>query len=314
VSELTEERIGGMIFKRGRMEEITYLEKPNLDKPYLVIGFEGWPNAAEVSSFSIQYLIEILKAKKFASIPTENFYQISSSRPVAVIKEGRLMELKVPGNHFYYSSNPFDHDLILFHGIEPHLHWSLFVDLLLDLAGKFDVFQIFTLGGTYDYIPHTYPAMVSALFNHSDLKEKVMQAGLGLTDYTGPISIHTFILEAAKKKGLKAISLWGHAPQYLQTKNVKVIYSVLKNLTELMEIHVDLSELQRTSDYFDQQVNQLVEQDPKLQEVISKLEEVYKRSEKPSHLSRGEEGSKDDKVVYIQAFLKRLEEEDKKED
>jgi len=156
--------------------------------------------------------------------------------------------------------------------------------------------------------------MVSALFNDSNLKEKVIQAGLGLTEYTGPISIHTFILEAAKKRGLKAISLWGHAPQYLQTKNMKVVYSVLKSLTELMEIPVDLSELQRTSDYFDQQVNQLVGQDPKLQEIISKLEEVYKRSEKPSHLSKGEEGSKEDKVVYIKAFLKRQEDEEKKED
>ena len=33
------------------MDEILYLEKPNLKKPYLIIGFEGWPNAAEVSSF-----------------------------------------------------------------------------------------------------------------------------------------------------------------------------------------------------------------------------------------------------------------------
>ena len=82
------------------MEEILYLEKPNLNKPYLVIGFEGWPNAAEVSSSALHFLIEKLNAKKFASIPLESFYQLSSSRPVAVIKEGRLMELKFPGNHF----------------------------------------------------------------------------------------------------------------------------------------------------------------------------------------------------------------------
>ena len=294
------------------MEEIIYHEKPNLHKPILVIGFEGWPNAAEVSSSTLQFLIEKLKAKKFASIPIESFYQISSSRPVAVIKEGRLMELKIPGNHFYYSKDPFSKDFILFHGVEPHLRWSSFVDLLLDLTEKFDVSQIFTIGGTYDYIPHTYPPMVSALFNHEDLKEKVVQAGLGLTEYTGPISIHTFILEAAKKRGLKAISLWGHAPQYLQTKNVKVACSVLRSLLDLTEIKIDLSELERASDYFDQQVNHLVEQDPKLQEVISKLEEVYKRSEKFSPFSN-EEGAKEDKVIYIQAFLKKQEDEEKKD-
>jgi proteasome assembly chaperone (PAC2) family protein len=295
------------------MEEIIYLEKPNLHKPCLIIGFEGWPNAAEVSSSALQHLVESLNAKKFASVPTENFYQVSSLRPVAVIKEGRLVELKLPGNHFYYVKDLPSNDLILFSGIEPHLRWNSFVDLLLDLAVRFDVSQIFTIGGTYDYIPHTYPPMVSALFNHEALREKVIQAGLGLTEYTGPVSIHTFILEAARKRSLKAMSLWGHAPQYLQTRNLKVVYAVLKSLTDMMEMKIDLSELERSGDYFDQQVNHLVEDDPKLQEIISKLEEAYKRSERVSHFSRKEEGSKEEKVIYIQAFLKKQEDEEKKE-
>jgi proteasome assembly chaperone (PAC2) family protein len=295
------------------MEEIIYHEKPNLKKPYLIIGFEGWPNAAEVSSFALQHLIDGLEAKKFASIPTENFYQISSLRPMAVIKEGRLIELKISGNHFYYVRNPLSHDLILFYGIEPHLRWNVFADIILDLAVRFDAPRIFTLGGTYDYIPHTFPPMVSALFNHEELREVVIRTGLGLTEYSGPISIHTFILEAAKKRGLKAISLWGHAPQYLQTKNIKVACAVLKKLIDLTEVEIDLSEIENASDYFDQQVNQLVKEDPKLQEVISKLEEVYRRSEKISAESKKEVGLKEDKVVYIQAFLKKTEDEEKKE-
>ena len=294
------------------MEEIIYLEKPSLHKPYLVIGFEGWPNAAEVSSFALQHLVDSFKAKIFASIPTENFYQISSLRPVAVIKEGRLLELKFKGNHFYYVKNPLSNDLILFYGVEPHLRWNIFADLFLDLAERFGVIQIFTVGGTYDYIPHTYPPLVSALFNHEDLREKVIQAGLGLTEYSGPISIHTFRLEAAKKRGLKAVSLWGHAPQYLQTRNVKVACAVLKRLMNWIEMDIDLSELENASNYFEEQVNHLVEQDPKLQEVISKLEEVYKRSEKIFGASTKEDGAKEDKVVYIQAFLKKMEDEEKK--
>ncbi len=296
-----------------QMEEIIYTEKPNLNKPYLIIGFEGWPNAGEVSSFALQHLVDSLEARRFASIPTGNFYQTSSLRPMAVIKEGRLIELKSPGNHFYYVKTLLSSDLILFHGVEPHLRWDLFADLLLDLAVKFNVMQIFTIGGTYDYIPHTCPPMVSALYNHEGLRENVIRAGLGLTEYSGPISIHTFILEAAKKRDLKAISLWGHAPHYLQTKNIKVVCSVLKRLINLTRIEVDLTELEKAGDYFDQQVSHLVEEDPKLREVISKLEEVYKRSGKIPEPSGGEEGVKEDKVVYIRAFLKKLEDEEKKE-
>ncbi|MGD0919839.1 MAG: PAC2 family protein [Thermodesulfobacteriota bacterium] len=294
------------------MGKIVYLEKPILEKPCLIIGFEGWPNAAEVSSAALQHLVENLKAKEFASVEGEDFYQVPLSRPIGVIKDGRVIEVKSPSNHFYYSKNPLSQDLILLRGVEPHLKWTAFVDLLLDLARSFSVSQIFAIGGTYDYIPHTYPTMVSAVFNREDMRKKVIRAGLGLTEYTGPISIHTFILEAAKKRGLKTTCLWGHAPQYLQTKNVRVVYSVLRTLADLIGIEIDLSELQRASDYFDEQVNHLVEQDPKLQEVIKKLEELYKQAGPSFDLSK-EEGPKDEKVIYMHAFLKKQEDGDKKD-
>jgi proteasome assembly chaperone (PAC2) family protein len=146
------------------------------------------------------------------------------------------------------------------------------------------------------------------LVNHEDLRERVIRAGLGLTEYTGPISIHTFILESARKRGLKATSLWGHAPQYLQTRNIRVVHSVLESLFRITGVGMDLSELEKASDLFKQQVDRLVEQDPKLQEIISKLEEVYKQSGE-----KKEGGTKEDKVIYFQAFLKKQEDEEKKE-
>ena len=295
------------------MERIVYSEAPRLRQPYLILGFEGWPNAGEVSSYAIQYLLDHLKTKRFASIPTEDFYQFSVSRPVATIREGRLIEMRSPVNHFYYSRIRGSRDIIFFHGTEPHLQWDRFVDLLLSLAERFSVSQIFTLGGTYDYVPHTCPPVVSAVFSGEELREKVLEAGLELTEYNGPVSIHTFILEAAKEREMEVISLWGHAPQYLQTKNIRVAYSVLQRMTALTGMEVDLSELARASEYFDQQVNHLVEQDSKLREVIKKLEEIYRQSPSASRLLRKEEEAKDDKVVYIQAFLKRQDDGDKAE-
>ena len=94
---------------------------------------------------------------------------------------------------------------------------------------------------------------------------------------------------------------------------MKVAHSVLKSLTDLTDVKIDLSEMERASDYFDQQVNHLVEQDPKLLEVISKLEDAYRRSEKVSPGSNREGGLKEEKVVYIQAFLKRQDDGEKKE-
>lgn len=183
----------------------------------------------------------------------------------------------------------------------------------MNLALHFEVPQIITIGGTYDLIPHYYPAKVSALFNHQELKEKVLRAGIRLTEYSGPISIHTFILEEARLRGMKAISLWGHAPQYLQAKNVKVVHGVLKGLFSLLGEEIDLYPLHIASEYFDQQINQLIEKDPKLKDMIQRLDETYREEEKSFISPNLKEEKKDDKVIYIQAFLKRQDDEDKKE-
>ena len=295
------------------MDEIDYLEIPKLHQPSMIIGFEGWPNAAEVSSYSVQCLISHFKAKHFATIPIEDFYELTSLRPSAVIKGGRILEVKFPQDHFSYAKiENSSGDLILFLGTEPHFQWRRFVGLLLDVAERLGVSQIVTIGGTYDYLPHTYPAVVSVLFNHDDLKERVTRPGLELTEYSGPVSIHTSILKEAGERGIKGIGLWGHAPQYLQAKNVKVVCAVLQQLIALTGIEMDLSELERASDYFAQQINHLVEQDPKLKEAVSKLEEMYKQSSPSSRLGKKEEELKEEKVVYIQAFLKKQEEEEKK--
>jgi len=76
---------------------------------------------------------------------------------------------------------------------------------------------------------------------------------------------------------------------------------------------MDLSELEKAGDFFNQQVNRLVEQDPKLQEIINKLEEVYRQSGQVPPGEKKEEGMKEDKTIYIQAFLKKQEDEEKKE-
>ena len=48
-----------------------------------------------------------------------------------------------------------------------------------------------------------------------------------------------------------------------------------------------------------------------LEEVIKKLEELYKRAEPPFDLPKKEGGSKEEKVIYMHAFLKKQEDGDK---
>jgi proteasome assembly chaperone (PAC2) family protein len=285
-------------------EEISYSETPTLDRPCMILGFEGWPNAAEVSSLALSQSVDLLKARPFAELSPELFYEFTTLRPAGRILEGRLVDLRLPRNQFYYSTGAASRDVILFLGVEPHLRWATYTDLLIGVARKFGVAEICSLGGTYDTVPHTRPPVVSAVCGGEGLREKALQAGLALTGYEGPVSIHSFIMEKASREGFPTMSLWGHAPHYLQTRNTKVALSLMRRLSGLLNLNLDLSEMRKASALFEQQVQQFVDHDPKLREIVRRIEEAY--AQEVPFAGRGGD-AKEEKVVYLRGFLKRQE-------
>jgi proteasome assembly chaperone (PAC2) family protein len=50
------------------IEEIQFKELPQLKKPVLIAGFDGWGNALKISSGMAAYLIRKLNAKQFAKL------------------------------------------------------------------------------------------------------------------------------------------------------------------------------------------------------------------------------------------------------
>ncbi|MGC9975908.1 MAG: PAC2 family protein, partial [Syntrophales bacterium] len=105
---------------------LVMLEQPQLTSPYIIVGLNGWLNAGEVSTGSIDYLRRKVGARKFAYIDTQGFYiyQIPSSnpdqtmRPHVQINEGLVRKLESPQNDLFFWKSGSDHDLILFLGVE----------------------------------------------------------------------------------------------------------------------------------------------------------------------------------------------------
>ena len=291
------------------MENVVLYETPELKSPYLVAGFAGWPNAGEVSTRTIGYLREKLRAKKFGEIRPESFYDFTSleplTRPVTVIEGGLVKEQSFPANEFFYWKNEKSaHDLIILLGSEPHLRWNEYADSVLQLAERFGVRRIYTVGGTYDKVPHTREPRVSAVVNAPELKEELRKYDIKLTEYKGPSSVHTLLLIASRGRNIGSISLWGHAPDYRLyiyiPVNPKVCYRMLKSLAGMVEIDIDLEDMKRAGDYLDEQIDKVVDQSPELQEYVRKLEEEY---ESAAEYREPAEGS-DTIIEEVEEFLK----------
>src|ERR1700722_7713628 len=91
-------------------DPLEFRERPALDGGTLLLAFSGWMDGGDVSTGTVQRLVDLLGARPFASIDPEPFYllQFPGSmevnalfRPQVKISQGRIVALDMPKNEFY---------------------------------------------------------------------------------------------------------------------------------------------------------------------------------------------------------------------
>jgi proteasome assembly chaperone (PAC2) family protein len=250
---------------------------PDLRHPDMIIALAGWSDAAKVATGTVLYMVRSLDANGFAQIEGDQFYDFSTTRPEVTIDHGLIKLLQLPSNSlFHWKNKKADHDLVFFHGIEPHFHWQKFVDTILDLADVLKVRRIYALGGLYDNIPHTMEPRISGVVNGAELLPVLQKHNIEPINYQGPSSLHSFLLTNFARRNVEAISIWGHAPFYVRVEtNPMACLALVRKLSELMEIEIDLTELIKAGEYLQDMLNRLLAESEELQLYIKNLEEQY---------------------------------------
>ena len=271
------------------MSNLIFLETPELRKPKVLAGFSGWANAGEVSSGAVAYLKGKLNPTKFAELDPDPFYDFTNTRPYGKISEGVIKSLDFVTNEFYYWENLYgEHDIILFLGTEPHLKWRSFTEDFFAAFQDQDPEELILLGSFYDSTPHTREPIVSAAVNDSGARDDLAEYDLQFTDYEGPTSIHAVLEHACEELGIPSISLWTGTPHYLPTANPKAWRAVLRRLLPILGIDLDIQDLRSRGDRLDRQVEQALEQNPKLRRYVRQLENSHLPEEKQEPLRSDE--------------------------
>ncbi|MFH1169075.1 MAG: PAC2 family protein [Chloroflexota bacterium] len=200
--------------------DVIFTEKPELRRPYMVCGINGWVDGGEAATGSVQYLVSRLGARRFADIPLEKFhiFQVPgqlSLRPQIKMEDGLLKEHLFPQNRFYYWLNPSaDNDLILFLGTEPNLNWEAYAAAILRVAGEFGVCRIYLLGGVLDKTPHTREPGVSCTCGSEQLREEMQKYGMQFSSYEGPGRFGTTLLYYCQQRGMPMVCLTARVTYY----------------------------------------------------------------------------------------------------
>ena len=290
------------------MTDLHYLARPSLTNPVVILAFSGWPNAGEIATSTATYLKNRLGARPLATIEADPFFDLTKQRPTAVVFDGLVEEIDRGNIYLYHAPTTGDEpDLIIASSAEPQFRWNYFSDLVFQAARDLGVKTIFTLGGTYDYVPHWLPPMVSVVFSSPKARDLLPpDINLNPAVYQGPVSIHTAILVKGREVGLPVIGLWGHAPVYIQNGFVKMHQRLVDILSKTIGFKLDTSELIDDISDLDRQVEEAVQKNPGLKKYLEELKDEYQspgRDNKPAPRKPGGLGR--GKVISLEEFLNK---------
>lgn len=260
---------------------LNLFRKPEIDRPSLVIGFDGWMDGGNVSTGTIDYLRIKLGALPFAAIEPNDFYILnipgpieltSLMRPQVRYEEGLIKQYDYPSNRFY--AQP-DHRLLLFSGKEPNLQWDRFSDLLWSLCRQFDVQRILFVGSVAGLAPHSREPRITCTLSLPESRKIVDKLGFQVSQYEGPGSFVTHLTRRAVEKNIEMIGMVAEIPAYLQGYNPKCIETMVRCVSSILGLHMACDELRALGEEYEKRVSELVNEQPELAQRVEQLEENY---------------------------------------
>jgi proteasome assembly chaperone (PAC2) family protein len=254
------------------MDPVHRFSRPALRRPRAILAFEGWSDACDAASGAASYLVGQQDVEPFAAIDPEEFFDFQTRRPVIDVDSGGTRSLSWPTTHFYGLERPeWSKDLIVVIGEEPGLRWKTFAREVTRVLEDAGVEQVITLGAFIGQVAHTMPVPIIGVGTDPGV---VAAHELLTSNYEGPTSLLSVIIEACREEGVPAISLWAAVPHYLAANsNPRVMLALLDKAAEILDIEVDTAELRQVAKEFDEKVGEAMTSSKDLTAYVARLEE-----------------------------------------
>ncbi len=293
-----------------RVEELRIGEIPTLRDPVLVLAFAGWNDAGQAATGAARFLIDAWSATRFGDVDPEPFYNFTEQRPAIQLAGGTVRELVWPANELYYAQPRAPRDFVIWLGVEPHLRWRRFADLVMELITRCGVTLAVSLGGLQADVPHSRPLRVTGSSTDELLQERLRTTAVTGSRYQGPTGIVGVLGDRFRRHGLPSASLWANVPHYINAPaNPQATEALLERLDTLFDLGLDLHELHELGERFNREVTEAVEADADAAAYVRQLEERLdaeeQAAERPS-LPSGEA-----LVRELEEFFRRRQEEER---
>ena len=255
-------------------DRIIFLADPVLNEPVLVIGLEGWIDAGLGASTAMSTLLATIPTEVLATFDTEYFIDQRARRPVVRIIDGVTTELTWPEIQLRYGRDGDGADVLFLVGPEPDFHWSDFVDVVTDSAGRFDVRLTVGLGSFPAPTPHTRPVRVigTAPAQSAHLLSVV---GTMAGEIEVPAGISAALELGFAEVDMDVITIWARVPHYVASMSYpQAAAALIDGLARISGLTLDASELRASAEEVRQRVDDLITNNPDHGSMVEQLEQV----------------------------------------
>lgn len=255
----------------SRPNPVTYTAEPELESPVLIAAFRGWNDAGDAASFAAGHLARAWSATEMATIDPEEFYDFQAVRPHVELVDGITRKIKWPSNVFSAAKLSGSRDVIILIGQEPNLRWRAFGGLIVEVASRYDVSLVITLGALLADVPHSRPVPITGTAVNQKL---IQRLALERSQYEGPTGIVGVLHDALGRAGIDSASLWAAVPHYLGvTPNPKAALALIRKTMDLLGATLDVTDLERAADAYESRIGEIVAADEDIQSYVELLEE-----------------------------------------
>ena len=242
---------------------------PSLRDAPLVMSFEGWNDAGEAASAALRFIDRAIQSVPLAEIDGEEFIDFTVHRPTVRMTDGEMQIIEWPRTEFRYGSLDATRELVVGLGVEPHLRWHRFIDLVAEFVSRLRIRQVVLLGAYVADVVYSRPVGVTGSASRLELL-----SGIGVlpSRYEGPTGIVGVLADRLRRDGVEVTSLWAGLPHYISaTPNPRGALALVQKLTALLEIKLDEEPLRRQAAAFEERISNLVAADPELSEYVRQL-------------------------------------------
>ena len=243
---------------------------PQLDRPVLVLGLDGWVDAGYAGATAVNALLESVPHAVLATFDSDALLDQRSRRPLLRISHGTHGGLTWPELRLLYTTETDGRSLLVLAGPEPDLRWHEWTDEVVALGLRLGVEMVVGLGAFPAPVPHTRPVRLAATANSAELAGRV---GFLPATMEVPAGAQAVLEVAFGEAGVPSIGVWARVPHYASgTPYPEASAALLDELSKLTSIRIDTVALHRAGDSSRDQIQALIQASEEHSAMVRQLE------------------------------------------